>query len=203
MPSQEEVTAATYERIADTWIGERKNPNNRRDDLDDLLRFVQGGRVLDAGCGHGRYSELLQGAGFEYLGIDLSPKMIELARGGYPDAKFEVGDMYDLSRFGTFDAIWSIASLVHIPKERTGAVLDSYRHAMNPGAIAAISIKEGEGEHMEPFEGGPENLRLMVYWGLDEFASAADAGGFTIRDVQRRERSAATFLTFYLEAEHD
>lgn len=45
-----------------------------------LLPDVNGTRVLDAGCGPGVYSEWLITHGAEVVAVDVSPKMIELAR---------------------------------------------------------------------------------------------------------------------------
>lgn len=43
------------------------------------LKFARG-RVLDVGCGAGRHSLYLQRRGFDVVGIDRSPRIVELAR---------------------------------------------------------------------------------------------------------------------------
>lgn len=48
--------------------------------------------VLDAGCGYGRASEWI----LNYTGVDFSPDFIEMAKKGYPRAKFLQGDLKDL-----------------------------------------------------------------------------------------------------------
>jgi cyclopropane fatty-acyl-phospholipid synthase-like methyltransferase len=65
--------------------------------------------ILDAGCGWGRLLSLLppwwRGA---YLGVDLSPDFIALARKERPDRTFLVGDLRNLSGIGErYD--WAIA----------------------------------------------------------------------------------------------
>jgi SAM-dependent methyltransferase len=45
-----------------------------------LLPPIKGKRVLDAGCGPGVYAQLLASQGAEVVGIDRSPRMVELAR---------------------------------------------------------------------------------------------------------------------------
>ncbi|MEO0331412.1 MAG: class I SAM-dependent methyltransferase, partial [Bacteroidota bacterium] len=59
-----------------------------------LLPKVKGKRVLDAGCGPGKYSEILLAAGATVTGIDLSPKMVEEAvkRNG-SSGEFNVHDL--------------------------------------------------------------------------------------------------------------
>ena len=43
------------------------------------MEFVNG-RVLDVGCGAGRYSLYLQKKGFDVLGIDVSPLAVKVCR---------------------------------------------------------------------------------------------------------------------------
>lgn len=45
-----------------------------------LIGNVKGKKMLDAGCGHGYYSLLLAKKGPRVTGIDISEKMIELAK---------------------------------------------------------------------------------------------------------------------------
>jgi SAM-dependent methyltransferase len=53
------------------------------------------GLVVDLGCGSGVTARLLTAAGYDVLGVDLSPAMIELARRQTPEARFTVGSVYD------------------------------------------------------------------------------------------------------------
>jgi uncharacterized protein YbaR (Trm112 family) len=84
--------------------------------------------VLEAGCGAGRYMDLLARAGAEVIGIDLS-QAIEVAQenlGHLPNCHFVQGDlMHPPFRFEVFDFIYSIGVLHHTPsthKAFTGLV---------------------------------------------------------------------------------
>jgi SAM-dependent methyltransferase len=59
----------------------------------DLFRRsgITAGRVVDLGCGSGIWVKALADAGYQVVGVDLSPAMIELARRQVPDAEFHVG----------------------------------------------------------------------------------------------------------------
>ena len=46
----------------------------------DLSGEVEGSRILDIGCGSGRYSVEMARRGAEVVGIDFAPRMLELAR---------------------------------------------------------------------------------------------------------------------------
>ncbi|MCW7487873.1 MULTISPECIES: class I SAM-dependent DNA methyltransferase [Leptospira] len=49
--------------------------------------------VLDIGCGTGEHIKELQGMGFKPLGVDGSPRMLEIAKVRFPHCQFELGKM--------------------------------------------------------------------------------------------------------------
>ena len=49
---------------------------------------VPNGLVVDLGCGSGRFAAALGEAGYQVLGVDLSPAMIRLAKKRAPGARF-------------------------------------------------------------------------------------------------------------------
>lgn len=56
--------------------------------------------VLDVGCGYGRLLTLMyRNWCGDYLGVDLSPDFVELARAEHPDRKFIVHDMMQPTSF--------------------------------------------------------------------------------------------------------
>ncbi len=52
---------------------------------------IREGTVVDLGCGTGLWARALAEAGYEVVGLDISPAMIEIARERVPAASFEVG----------------------------------------------------------------------------------------------------------------
>ncbi|HWG32459.1 MAG TPA: class I SAM-dependent methyltransferase [Steroidobacteraceae bacterium] len=84
------------------------------------LRVAPGCRVLDVGCGVGRWSRLLAGRGAMVTGIDLSPTMIEEAErraahaGVAQRCRFQVQDVSDLEVGGQFDLVLAVTVLQHI-----------------------------------------------------------------------------------------
>jgi SAM-dependent methyltransferase len=56
-------------------------------------------RILDVGCGTGHHVASLGSKGYDILGIDISPSMIEKAKENFPNYKFEVADALDGSEF--------------------------------------------------------------------------------------------------------
>lgn len=76
-----------------SWIHDLGFGDLARSAAEQLLRElaaggVDGGLVVDLGCGSGIFAELLSNSGYDVLGIDLSPVMIEMAEGRVPEAEF-------------------------------------------------------------------------------------------------------------------
>ena len=75
--------------------------------------------VLDVGCGTGAVIELLHGKhpGARYVGLDLTPDMIAVAKAkGLDGCEFVVGDAEDLSfAANSFDAVLTSNSFHHYP----------------------------------------------------------------------------------------
>lgn len=61
----------------------------------DLLGEVAGRTVLDVACGPGLYAEELVARGATVVGLDQSPRMVELSRQRVPSAEFRVHDLAD------------------------------------------------------------------------------------------------------------
>lgn len=91
-------TLEAYEKLAESYSEKIDyKPHNAfydRPNTLSLLPDVAGKLILDAGCGPGKYSEILLVKGASVIGLDLSPKMIEKAvqRNG-SNGKFMVHDL--------------------------------------------------------------------------------------------------------------
>jgi ubiquinone/menaquinone biosynthesis C-methylase UbiE len=58
-----------------------------------LIRIERGARVADLGCGSGVFTNLLHQAGYDCVGLDISPKLIAIGQAKYPDIEFVEGDV--------------------------------------------------------------------------------------------------------------
>jgi magnesium-protoporphyrin O-methyltransferase len=92
----------------------------RRTLLSWLPGDMRGRRLLDAGCGTGALAVEAARRGAHVVAIDLSPKLIELARERLPGSvgsghiEFLAGDMLDPA-LGRFDHVVAMDSLIHYP----------------------------------------------------------------------------------------
>lgn len=121
-----EEGAVAWEAIADGWAERVRTDTDfsRKLVLDAphlaMLGDVKGKRILDAGCGEGRFSRMLAERGAKVTGFDLSERMIEHAReaeGDHPKRiDYHVMDMCDLSAFENevFDVVVAYLSIIDV-----------------------------------------------------------------------------------------
>jgi SAM-dependent methyltransferase len=110
------------------------------------LRVAPGTRVLDVGCGVGRWSRLLAARGAQVNGVDLSPTMIEearrrAARAGLAErCRFIVQDSAALDAGEPFDLVLGVTVLQHIldPQALRAAIAGIARHAGPRGRIVLL-----------------------------------------------------------------
>ena len=82
-----------------------------------VSRYVVGS-VLDLGCGFGHLSKFVAGP---YLGVDLSPLAIQIARKEHPQADFMVGDIRNYHSDLIYDTVVMMQVLEHM-KDRGQAI---------------------------------------------------------------------------------
>lgn len=96
-----------------------------------LPERMNGERIFDAGCGAGALAVAAARRGAHVVGIDVSKSLIDLANERAPQdvapgaVEFAVGDMFD-DRFGRFDTVVAMDSLIHYPAEEIVNVLAAF-----------------------------------------------------------------------------
>ncbi|MFF5972075.1 class I SAM-dependent methyltransferase [Streptomyces sp. NPDC012769] len=158
---------SSYDTVADAYVQtvpapDRLDPLSRRM-LDAFAETVEGGPVADVGCGPGRVTAYLARAGADAFGIDLSPRMVALARRAHPELGFAVGSMTALPVADVALAgILAYYSTHHVPPELLPAVYAEFRRVLAPGGRLMIAghvgEDDGEGEcrhHTEAYGGLP------------------------------------------------
>jgi SAM-dependent methyltransferase len=127
----------------------------------ELVREAGGGPVADVGCGPGYVTDHLHDAGVDAFGIDLSPEMIAIARGDYPQLRFEVGTMTDLDladdSVAGIVAFWSV---IHVPDDAVPGVFEEFRRVLQPHGLLLVGFHVGdETQHTsQGYTGRPINV---------------------------------------------
>ncbi len=178
-------------------------------EIKDLLDryFFPGDKVLDLGCGNGRFLSYLEQRGAVYFGVDISENLIKIARETYPGANFQVADALNLPFSDNFfDKILSVAVFHHVPSEEFRMkFLEETRRVLKPGGILFLTVwnfrefkeffllfksiifkilklsKLDFGDFLEPW--GKKALRYYHYFTKKESVKLAEKTGFKIKEI--------------------
>ncbi|MBX3179828.1 MAG: methyltransferase domain-containing protein [Candidatus Hydrogenedentes bacterium] len=102
-----------------------------------IQRYLPAGpaRILDIGCGTGKYSAALADD-HEVTGIDPDSPSIAIARKRGSRARFDACDLFGLPNRGPFDLIFCIGNVIaHIPPDSIGPLVNAVRARLSPGGV--------------------------------------------------------------------
>jgi len=138
--SEREWWDSFYEIANRQWLlTDALNSIVRREYLQEMAQFLflEGGSVLDVGCGPGWVGLILAQRGMSLIGIDLARAQIDTARQqaanlGVRDATFIHGPIADLDVKG-FDSMILHATLHHLPEGDIGPLLIKLHQLLKEG----------------------------------------------------------------------
>ena len=103
--------------------------------------------VLDLGCNTGFETMRMKSIGLNPVGLDFSPKCIEIAKEKNPDIKFVCDNMLnDLTYLGKFDAVISIASIIHIREDNLELCFKRIYDVLNDNGYLFMVVRAEEGK---------------------------------------------------------
>lgn len=104
------------------------------------------GPVADVGCGPGRVTAYLDALGLPAFGIDLSARMVALARREHPWLRFVEGSMTALDLAGgALGGLVAWYSIINTPPERLPAVFAEFHRVLTPGGHLLLAFQVGDG----------------------------------------------------------
>jgi SAM-dependent methyltransferase len=173
------------------------------EEVDWLVGVLEPASILEPGCGSGRMLEAFAERGLEAAGFDVSPPMVELARGRLAGrGSVVVADMTDFDLGRRFDgAVCPINTLLHLTREQLARHLDCMaRHTSHylaqVGLVDRVSNGSFAGSHWEAERDG---TNLKIDWVDEEL----DLGRGVSRQRSRIEVLAGPRAGEVLEEIHD
>jgi len=160
-----------------------------KDQIDEFISLLPpNSKVLDAGCASGRDSKLLTDGGVLVVGIDISGKLIKIAKEKYPEIEFIVGNFLQLPFADEeFSGIWSHASLLHFDNEEDVivAISEFFRILKKDGIIHIVVKKIHNNKKFEViFDQLTNQKRFFQYFSEDEMRNYLIKIGFKIIKIE-------------------
>lgn len=134
--------------------------NQRIDDLQSrairrvitLAALPASTRILDVGCGTGRWLRRYEQFGFRPTGVDATVGMLRLARERGTAAALTAGEAHRLPfRDATFDAVSDITVTQHIPASLQVPALAEMMRVLRPGGcLILMELITGKDKHIFP-----------------------------------------------------
>jgi SAM-dependent methyltransferase len=190
-----------YDLIAD-WYAKERRTDPKAMGVPEVQQLAstlpQGAAVLDLGCGNGLpLTKLLVDAGFDVLGVDSSPNMLEKFRANLPNTRCICSPIQaaDLPR-ESFDAAISWGMMFHLPLAEQRRAIENIASALKSGghflfASAAPEIANDNGIEGEPMNGVP-----FHYWSFtrEGYRKVLEENGFTLVSVSQDEGKSVYYL---------
>ncbi|MFJ3303338.1 class I SAM-dependent methyltransferase [Streptomyces sp. NPDC086549] len=167
----------------------------------ELARTAAPAPVADLGCGPGYVTARLHDLGVATFGVDLSPRMVALAREAHPHLRFHVGSMTSLDLpDGTLAGIAALYSIIHVPDEHLPATFAEFHRTLVPGGHVLLAFQYGDGAGLRLTERFGHQIGLDYHWRTPDRAAAllAEAGlhplARTVREPMDEEKLPRGFL---------
>lgn len=187
-----------------TWI--QKDQAVRTGFLDAwMLRAlgdVEGRRVLDIGCGEGRFCRLLAGIGAEITGIDLTEGLVERAQTlSEGVGTYLAGNAHDLAGIEdeSFDLAVSYIVMVDLFNYRE-AIRSAFRVLKRDGRFIICNIHP---MRMAKVNGWIRQGNRKLFYALDDYTSEGprlEEISWTGKAFKSMHRTLSSYITAFLES---
>ncbi|BDT93424.1 methyltransferase [Nocardia sputorum] len=156
------------------------------------------GPIADLGCGPGRITGHLALLGARVFGIDLSPRMVELARAEHPQLFFAQGSVEELPiGDSTLGGIVAWYSLIHTPPERVPHVLNEFHRVLASKGHVLLAFQTADlPDAVEAFD---HKVTRAYRWAPKRLARLLGGAGFAmiarmVREPGPDERFGQAYL---------
>lgn len=127
--------------------------------LQALAECASGGTLADVGCGPGHVTAFLSQRHRDVLGLDLSPGMIDVARGRRRSQRLAVADMRFLpARAGAWAGIAALYSIIHLNEPQRGQAFAEFRRVLRKGGWLLLAFHVADPDHR------PGDVNHLATW---------------------------------------
>ncbi|MCP2256054.1 Methyltransferase domain-containing protein [Prauserella aidingensis] len=173
-----------------------------------VARWAAGvdGRIIDAGCGPGQWTDFLRRSitddtdtdtdigtrghdGTEHSrveGVDLVPEFVDIARARFPGNPFRVARLDALGvADGSVGGILSWYSIIHTEPDAVPGVLAEFARCLQDGGGLLLGMfRQAGGAGVEPFD---HAVARAYFWPVEEVARLLADAGFRVEETETRD----------------
>jgi len=137
-----EIVRVGYDTIGSAYTAGRQLDGEQLAMLNDLVsRLSHDARILGAGCGAGVPVTRWLSERVQVTGVDISDAQIAAARRAVPQVEFICEDLTQIDfPDESFDAICSLYSVIHIPREEHRPLLRTFHQMLKPGGLLLLCM---------------------------------------------------------------
>ncbi|MCD4759608.1 class I SAM-dependent methyltransferase [archaeon] len=188
--------SSVYDKIAEPYAKEFSKPSKYIKEF--LALLPKNAKILDVGCGVGVDAGFMSSKDFEIIGIDLSKKMLNIARQKFPQINFRKQDIRKIDfPPNSFDGILASCSLIHIPKKDVPDLLEKFHQILKKDGTIYLALQGGKSEEIfidEPFK--PDEKLFLNIISFDEIKNLLVKNGFSIVKKYEREPKSKGELNY-------
>ncbi len=186
------LTFQTWNQIADAYQERFLDVDLYNDTYDAFCTQLDQPRprIFEIGCGPGNITRYLlsKRPDFEIAGIDVAPRMVELARVNNPTAQFIVMDCREMSSLTSrFDGIMCGFCLPYLAKADAAKLIQDCAGLLHPNGIFYLSVIEGDYARAGYETGSSGQGGMYVYYYREaELRQALEGNGFELLHIYRK-----------------
>lgn len=165
--------------------------------LEILAPYCKRGRLLDAGCGSGKYAIPLQMRGFDVIAVDISSGL-KHAKAICEQRKLVIdfleANVYELPFSDcSFDVVWCYGVLQHLLLNEREAAISDFRRILKSGGMLFIEVLGEEdmrygGDIVEPGTFKRESGIIYHYFNKNELKDMLQGFSYDVFETKKQKR---------------
>lgn len=179
---------SAYDILAPKWLDGQFNGSNGIDQHKRALRFLPGGPgggwALNVGCGcNTRFNHLLRERELKIEAVDISERMVALAREADPTVQLHHADICSWQAGRTYRFITAWDSIRHVQLHQQRALMFKLMSLLEPGGVLTFSAGGRDDSH----EHTDSTMGPSVYYstlGIPDLVEVIQVGGCALRHLE-------------------
>jgi 2-polyprenyl-3-methyl-5-hydroxy-6-metoxy-1,4-benzoquinol methylase len=196
MDNRYRETFITWNRIAQQYEDAFMDLELYNDTYDVFCESIKNdnARILEIGCGPGNISKYLANRkpAFKIHAIDVSEKMIELAKKNNPNTECQIMDCRNISKLQkSFDAIICGFTIPYLSKSDCSKLIHDCRLLLSQKGILYLSFVAGHYKNSGYLKGSTGNRVYFYFHNLERIKNELEENSFDIIRLMDKEYQKA------------